>query len=194
MKKTSRIGRADGARPPRSLTALREAPISAKRGRYESAMWRAAGLEEPNAKGSQTGPGEQADQAAAEGEVDNMEAGGFFARFGREREGPRPTVIPPAARARGGAGPSGARVRLHRRPRRDWQRTRTTSNQNMISNTMFVYQYQYHSILIKKRPNTGMIPVNIPHCGTATGVRAQRRTATHTGTHTWTCAARPRCV
>ena len=57
-------------------------------------MWRTAGLEEPNAKGRQTGPGEQADEVAAEGEVDNMEAGGFFARFGREHEGLRPTVIP----------------------------------------------------------------------------------------------------
>ena len=28
-----------------------------------------------------------------------MEAGGFFARFGRERNGPRATVIPPAAAA-----------------------------------------------------------------------------------------------
>ena len=52
-------------------------------------------------------------------------------------------------------------VRPH--PRRDRQRTRIASNQNRLSNTMFVYQYQYHSILIKKRPNTGMIPVNVPH-------------------------------
>ena len=43
-----------------------------------------AGLEEPNEAGAQ---------------VDNMEAGGFFARFGRERNGPRATIIPPAAAA-----------------------------------------------------------------------------------------------
>ena len=32
--------------------------------------------------------------AVAEAEVDNLEAGGFFARFGREPTGPLPTVIP----------------------------------------------------------------------------------------------------
>ena len=75
------------------------------RGRYESAMWRAAGLEEPNAKrqpgGQREAAGEAAAWAAAEAgaQVDNMEAGGFFARFGRERDGPRATVVPPAAQA-----------------------------------------------------------------------------------------------
>ena len=47
------------------------------RGRYESAMWREAGLEEPGANlnaGAAT--------AVAEAEVDNLEAGGFFACFG----------------------------------------------------------------------------------------------------------------
>ena len=39
--------------------------------------------------------GEAAAEAGAQ--VDNLEAGGFFARFGREREGPRATVIPPTA-------------------------------------------------------------------------------------------------
>ena len=31
-----------------------------------------------------------------EAEVDNATAGGCYARWGRESEGPRPTVIPPA--------------------------------------------------------------------------------------------------
>ena len=31
----------------------------------------------------------------AEADVDNLNAGGFFARYGREPNGPRPTVIPP---------------------------------------------------------------------------------------------------
>ena len=57
-----------------------------------------AGLEEPNAKGKGREQGQEDGEAAAEAGVDNMQAGGFFARFGREREGPRPTVIPPAAR------------------------------------------------------------------------------------------------
>ena len=61
------------------------------RGRYEAAMWRAAGLEEPKSRcwPGQTAGGEE------EGEVDNNTAGGFFGYFGRERSGPRPTVIPP---------------------------------------------------------------------------------------------------
>ena len=64
-------------------------------------MWRAAGLEEPNAAHQAGGQGEAGGEAAAEAgaQVDNMEAGGFFARFGRERNGPRATVIPPAAAA-----------------------------------------------------------------------------------------------
>ena len=64
-------------------------------------MWRAAGLEEPNAKRQPGGQREAGGEAAAEAgaQVDNMEAGGFFARFGRERNGPRATVIPPAAAA-----------------------------------------------------------------------------------------------
>ena len=59
------------------------------KGRYESAMWREAGLEEP---GANLNAGAAA--AVAEAEVDNLEAGGFFARFGREPTGPLPTVIP----------------------------------------------------------------------------------------------------
>ena len=54
---------------------------------------------------------EAAKEAAAEpgAQVDNMEAGGFFARFGRERNAPRPRVIPPAptqAEAMDGAAPA----------------------------------------------------------------------------------------
>ena len=52
-------------------------------------MWREAGLEEP---GANLNAGAAA--AVAEAEVDNLEAGGFFARFGREPTGPLPTVIP----------------------------------------------------------------------------------------------------
>ena len=69
-----------------------------------------AGLEEPNAKGKGREQGQEDGEAAAEGGVDDMEAGGFFARFGREREGPRPTVIPPADRGApsGSAAPAAA--------------------------------------------------------------------------------------
>jgi len=64
-------------------------------------MWRAAGLEEPNAKGQPGGQRDATGDAAAEAgaQVNNMEAGGFFARFGREHNAPRATVIPPAAAA-----------------------------------------------------------------------------------------------
>ena len=69
------------------------------KGRYESAMWRAAGLEEPNGRGAPRGQREAAGEAGWEpgAQVDNLEAGGFFARYGREREGPHQTVIPRAA-------------------------------------------------------------------------------------------------
>ena len=70
------------------------------RGRYESAMWRAAGLEQPGVDGG-GGPGGPSGGGGGggggggqggrgggdvneEGEVDNLEAGGFFARFGRD--------------------------------------------------------------------------------------------------------------
>ena len=62
------------------------------RGRYESAMWRAAGLEEPGAK--PMGSRGEADEEVANLQVDNTTAGGFFQRFGREPYGPHPTVIP----------------------------------------------------------------------------------------------------
>ena len=76
---------------------VQEWRTESKRGRYESAMWRAAGLEEPNANANHR-PREAAGEAFEAGaQVDNLEAGGFFARFGRERDEPRPTVIPRAA-------------------------------------------------------------------------------------------------
>ena len=64
------------------------------KGRYEAAMWRAAGLEEPCAKRGAAGEREAAGGEEGGG-VDNTTAGGFFSYFGRERYGPRPTVIPP---------------------------------------------------------------------------------------------------
>ena len=66
-----------------------------KRGRYEAAMWRDAGLEEPNAKGAK-GAKEGAN-ADAEMEVDNLTAGGFFGWMGRDQLG--------AGRVRAGAYP-----------------------------------------------------------------------------------------
>ena len=60
------------------------------RGRYESAMWRAAGLEQPGVDGGGGPGGGQGGRGGGdvneEGEVDNLEAGGFFARFGRDPE------------------------------------------------------------------------------------------------------------
>ena len=71
-----------------------------ERGRYEAAMWRAAGLEEMAATGGSssgrpTGGGSGGGSSSAnggknssddvdEGEVDNAAAGGFFARWGRD--------------------------------------------------------------------------------------------------------------
>ena len=53
---------------------------ASKRGRYESAMWRAAGLEEPNySLCAAHGPSRV--EEAQEGEVDNVAAGGFYARY-----------------------------------------------------------------------------------------------------------------
>jgi hypothetical protein len=54
------------------------------RGRYESAMWTAAGLEE-SVVSKGTG-GKEWGEAELEGgeQVDNLEAGGFFAHYGRE--------------------------------------------------------------------------------------------------------------
>ena len=55
------------------------------RGRYEAAMWRAAGLEEPNARGAKGAKGGV--DAGAATEVDNLTAGGFFGWMGREQLG-----------------------------------------------------------------------------------------------------------
>ena len=63
-----------------------------EKGRYESAMWRAAGLEEPNAKA----PGGAGGEVDA-GEVDNATAGGFFGMCCRAPLLLAQTVIPPAA-------------------------------------------------------------------------------------------------
>jgi hypothetical protein len=68
-------------------------------------MWRAAGLEEPTAAKAARG---ELGGEVAEGEVDNAAAGGFFGRYGRERTGPRPTVIPPAAASPAAASPAAA--------------------------------------------------------------------------------------
>ena len=48
------------------------------RGRYESAMWRAAGLEEPDVKGAVGTSRNGATNEVAEADVDNTTAGGFF--------------------------------------------------------------------------------------------------------------------
>ena len=53
------------------------------KGRYESAMWREAGLEEPGASAA-NGGGIDRNVDVAEADVDNLNAGGFFARYGRE--------------------------------------------------------------------------------------------------------------
>ena len=58
------------------------------KGRYESAMWREAGLEEPGANAA-NGGGIDRNVDVAEADVDNLNAGGFFARYGRE-----PNVAP----------------------------------------------------------------------------------------------------
>ena len=49
-------------------------------------MWKAAGLEEPGSivKPSGTAGPACENESDDEGEVDNMAAGGFFARFGRD--------------------------------------------------------------------------------------------------------------
>ena len=71
-------------------------PVQHYRGRYESAMWRAAGLEEPGVKGAVGTRRKRATNEVAEADVDNTTAGGFFQYLGRDPNGPRPTVIPPA--------------------------------------------------------------------------------------------------
>ena len=55
---------------------------------------REAGLEEPGASAA-NGGGIDMNVDVAEADIDNLNAGGFFARYGREPNGPSPTVIPP---------------------------------------------------------------------------------------------------
>ena len=57
---------------------------------------RAAGLEEPGVKGAVGTRRKGATNEVAEADVDNTTAGGFFQYLGRDPNGPRPTVIPPA--------------------------------------------------------------------------------------------------
>ena len=62
-------------------------------------------------QGQANGTRRAGDEEAAEGEVDNMEAGEFFARIGLEHEGAAPnghSAFRPAPAAHGGAGSSGA--------------------------------------------------------------------------------------
>eukprot|EP00966_Prymnesium_polylepis_P087938 2034488-Prymnesium_polylepis.1 len=54
-----------------------------KKGRYESAMWRAAGLLEPNSKEAKGARG-HAGGEDSEATVDNTTAGGFFQWMGRD--------------------------------------------------------------------------------------------------------------
>jgi hypothetical protein len=68
------------------LVVLTEWREQSSKGRYEAVMWRAAGLEEPNAKGAKGAEGGA--DADAEMEVDNLTAGGFFGWMGREQHGP----------------------------------------------------------------------------------------------------------
>ena len=143
------------------LRAARRRRRGQPRGRYESAMWRAAGLAEPKAAPEQReAAGEAGFKAGAQ--VDNLEAGGFFARFGRERDEPRATVIPPAATPV--PPPPVPPVPAVGVTRTRINQSESWLKQSKSSNTIFKYQYQYHSKKIKKRSNTGIIPVNPTHC------------------------------
>ena len=65
-----------------------------KKGRYESAMWRAAGLEEPKGKWKWGASGEAATWEG--GEQVEAQPDSFFGHYGRECDGPqraRPTVM-----------------------------------------------------------------------------------------------------
>ena len=78
------VGHQSGVKIPvdEIVTEWRE---QSSRGRYEAVMWRAAGLEEPNAKGAKGAEGGA--DADAEMEVDSLTAGGFFGWMGREQHG-----------------------------------------------------------------------------------------------------------
>ena len=54
-----------------------------KRGRYESAMWRAAGLKEPGTCKAKAWDGHSTGELEGGEEVDNLAAGGFFQQYGR---------------------------------------------------------------------------------------------------------------
>ena len=73
----------------RTLDGSVQRRSQSSKGRYESKMWREAGLEEP---GANLNAGAAA--VVAETEVDNLEAGGFFARFGRRANWPPPNSHP----------------------------------------------------------------------------------------------------
>ena len=66
------------------------------RGRYESAMWRSAGLEEPNAQGDKGAEGNVSGEVA-EADVDNTTAGGFFQWMGRDPASPASSAAESAA-------------------------------------------------------------------------------------------------
>jgi len=57
------------------------------KGRYEAAMWRAAGLEEPRKRRERVerGEGGAVDEEGGLADVDNLAAGGFFGWMGRDR-------------------------------------------------------------------------------------------------------------
>jgi len=82
--------------------------VQSSRGRYESAMWRAAGLEEPSAKGSKGGTSSAADDEdmAAHGE----EHAAYRTRMGWApgEYRPAPRVIPAAAPAAAAAATAAA--------------------------------------------------------------------------------------
>ena len=62
---------------------VEERRAQSSKGRYESAMWNAAGLQEP-CRRTDKSSGTANDRDDAEGEVDSFAAGGFFGRWGRD--------------------------------------------------------------------------------------------------------------
>ena len=73
-----------------STRSPRSGGSQSSKGRYESAMRG----ERPASRAGRQPERRRCGAVVAEAEVDNLEAGGFFARFGREPTGPLPTVIP----------------------------------------------------------------------------------------------------
>ena len=84
-----RLGWADPTKIPVD-TIAEEWRSQSSKGRYESAMRG----ERPASRAGRQPERRRCGAVVAEAEVDNLEAGGFFARFGREPTGPLPTVIP----------------------------------------------------------------------------------------------------